>query len=188
METDVSKPIAVNTLIGIVIAVVLLVSVLAFVAARSYMDCASRLLSGASPSDLLPPTMYRRLSTKLWHHRDLYLARVLAQECAAGDRGGTRRFDRELLAAGVVKTMISPSQRETLGAIFGHRSPDGGRGLTRAALAEWGRPPAELKELEMTWLFVVAQAPGCSKQRVTAKADPDVCASLYQSLLDELRE
>ena len=183
-----SKSTVVNNLVGLGVAAVLLASVLLFAGAHSYVGCASRLLSGATPTDVFPPAMFRRLSTGIWHHRDLYLARVLAQECAAG-APGTRRVDREVLAAGAVKTLISLSQRETLGAVFFRADDDqapGGRGLTRTALAEWGRPPADLSEPEMVWLFVVAQAPNCSRQRVTAEADRGFCANLYQSRLAEV--
>jgi hypothetical protein len=181
---DVSKSTAVNTFLGIVIAVVLLAAVLAIVAVNSYVDCASRLLGGASPSDVFPPPTFRRVAVEFWGHRDLYLARVLAQECAADARGGTRRLDREAFALGAVKTLISSSQRVTLSAVF--LPAHGGRGLTRSALAEWGRPPADLNESEMTWLFVVGQDPSCSKQRGPAESSRDFCASLYQSRLAQL--
>lgn len=184
METAVSRSTAVNTLLGIGIAVVLLASVLAIVAVQSYVGCASRLLSGASPSDLFPPATFRRFAAESWQYRDLYLARVLAQECAADAPGGSRRYDRELLALGAVRTMISSSQRETLGAVL--LPAPGGRGLTRSAMAEWGRPPADLNESEMTWLFVVGQQPRCSRHRASAERDRDFCANLHQSLLAEM--
>jgi hypothetical protein len=184
MGKDVSKSTVVQTLFGIVAAVVLLTAVLTIFAVSSYVDCASRLLGGASPSDVFPPPTFRRLAVEFWGHRDLYLARVLAQECAADAPGGTRRFDREALALGAVKTLINSSQRVTLSAVF--LPAHGGRGLTHSALAEWGRPPADLNESEMVWLFVVGQEPSCSKQRGTAEQDRDFCASLYQSRLAEL--
>jgi hypothetical protein len=182
----VSKSTVVHTLFGIVSAVVLLASVLAIFAVNSYVDCASRLLSGAHPTDVFPPPTYRRLAVAFWGHRDLFLARVLAQECAADARGGMRRFDREALALGAVKTLISSSQKQTLSAVF--MPAHGGRGLTRSALAEWGRAPADLNESEMIWLFVVAQEPSCSKQRGAAEKDQDSCALLYESRLSTLRE
>ena len=185
MGTNMSKSTVANTLVGIGVAIVLLVAGLAIFATNSYEECVSRLLSGASPSDVSPPPMYRRLSVAFWGHRDLYLARVLAQECAAGAPEGIRRIDREALALGAVKTLISSSQRQTLSAVY-WRAPDGDRGLTRAALAEWGRPPADLSELEMVWLFVVGQAPNCSRQRIIAEPDREFCLSLYQSRLAEL--
>lgn len=178
------KSTVVQTLFGTVVAAVLLVAVLVIFAANSYVGCASRLLSGAPPADVFPPATYRRLAVPFWGHRDLFLARVLARECAADSRGGIGRFDRQVLALGAVKTLIDWPQRVTLSAVF-MPVPGGGRGLTRASLAEWGRPPADLDESEMTWLFVVSQQPDCSKHRVAEK-DRDACASLYQSLLDKL--
>ncbi|HEX5716085.1 MAG TPA: hypothetical protein VF179_08000 [Thermoanaerobaculia bacterium] len=165
---------------------VLVVSARAFFAARSHVGCALRILGGAPPGDSSPPAMYGRLASAFWQHRDLYLARMLAQECTTGSPGGIRKAQRQLFALTVVKTRLSPSQREALGAVL-LRAPDGGRGLTRLAQAEWGRRPAGLNEQEMTWLFVIGQlGPGCSRQRALSEPDRQVCASRYQSLLAEL--
>lgn len=171
---------------AIAFVAIVIVSARAFFAARSHVDCASRILSGAPPSDQSPPATYGRLANAFWQHRDLYLARVLAQECSPGAGGGLRKAQRQALSLAVVKTRLSPSQREALGAVL-LPSPDGGRGLTRLAQAEWGRPPTDLNEQEMTWLFVIGQlGPGCSRQRALSEPDRQVCASRYQSLLAEL--
>lgn len=171
---------------AIALAAVLLVSARAFFAARSHVNCALRILSGAPPGDQSPPVTYGRLASAFWRHRDLYLARVLAQECTTGSPGGIRKAQRQLLALTVVKTRLSPSQREALGAVL-LRAPDGGRGLTRLAQFEWGRPPADLNEQEMTWLFVLGQlGPNCSRQRAVSEPARQTCAIRYQSLLAQL--
>jgi hypothetical protein len=171
---------------AIALAAILIVSARAFFAARSHVDCASRILGGAPPGDSSPPAMYGRLASAFWRHRDLYLARMLVQECTTGAPGGMRGARRQLFALTVVKTRLSPSQREALGAVL-LRAPDGGRGLTRMAQVEWGRPPADLNEQEMTWLFVIGQlGPNCSRQRAISEPDRRDCASRYQSLLAQL--
>ena len=171
---------------AIALVALLIVSARAFFAARSHLDCAERILGGAPPSDQSPPATYGRLAPAFWQHRDLYLARMLAQECTTGPAGGMRKAQRQLLILCVVKTRLSPSQREALGAVL-LRAPDGGRGLTRLAQAEWGRPPADLDEKEMTWLFVIGQmGPGCSRQRALSGPDRQVCEDRYQSLLAQL--
>ena len=171
---------------AITLAAILIVSARAFFTARSQVSCALRILGSAPPSDQSPPATYSRLAAAFWQHRDLYLARVLAQECTPDAGGALRKAQRQALSLAVVKTRLSPSQRESLGAVL-LQAPDGGRGLTRLAQAEWGRPPADLDEQEMTWLFVIGQmGPGCSRQRALSEPDRQVCASRYQSLLAEL--
>jgi hypothetical protein len=171
---------------AIALVAILVVSARAFFAARSHVDCAERILGGAPPGDQSPPAAYGRLANAFWRHRDLYLARVLAQECTTGAPGRMRKAQSQLFALSVVKTRLSPSQREALGAVL-LRAPDGGLGLTRLAQAEWGRPPADLDEKEMTWLFVIGQlGPGCSRQRAASEPDRQACADRYQSLLAQL--
>lgn len=178
------KSTALKIIGAIALAAVLMVAASAIVASRSYVECASRLVSGAPPTDSSPPPSFRRLSAAFWGHRDLYLARVLARECATEARGGVSRLRRELLALGVVKARLDLPQRETLSAVL--LPAPGGRGLTRLAQAEWGRAPAALNESEMTWLFVVGQMPSCSNQGDTSEPDRQICTRLYQSLLAEL--
>lgn len=165
---------------AIALAAVLLASMRAIGAARSYADCVSRIVTSAPATDSSPPATFRQLSTTFWGHRDLALARVLAAECTTEPSGDFRRRRRELFALGIVKTRLSWPQRVTLSSIF--LPAHGGRGLTHSAQTEWGRPPASLDESEMTWLFVVGQNPNCSK-RAASEKDRQFCDSLYQSLL-----
>lgn len=178
------KSTALKIVVAIALATALLIAARAVVAARSYVECSAQILSSAPPSDSSPPATYRRLSLAFWHNRDLFLARMLAQECGAEARGDGRNLRRQVFALGVVKTRLSLSQREALGAVL-MPSP-GGRGLTQAAQTEWGRSPASLSEAEMTWIFVVGRSPSCSKLRATPEQDRQGCASLYQSLLAEI--
>lgn len=180
------KSTAVKVLGVILLAAVLLAAFGAVTTARSYTECASRLIRGAPPTDSRPPALYRDLSREFWGHRDVFLARTLARECTSESGGGMRRLGSQLFGLGVVKTRLNPRDRETLSSIF-FLTPGGGRGLTRAAQEEWGRPPASLDESEMTWLFVVGQAPSCSK-RSGAEADRQVCEQIYQSLLARLEQ
>lgn len=90
-------------------------------------------------------------------------------------------MQRQLLALSATKTQISEPQRERLASVL--IPAQGGRGITRLAHAEWGRPPEALSESEMTWLFVVGQMPDCSKRLATSETDNQVCARLYESLL-----
>lgn len=175
------KPAIVKVLGIIVLVAVLLAAAGAVVATRSYVDCVSRIVRSASPTDARPPATFRTLSRVFWGHRDVYLARVLARECTSDGHDGTRGWGSQLFALGVVKGRLSFPERQTLSSIL--LPTHGGRGLTRAAHAEWGRPPASLSESEMTWLFVVGQMPSCSKQRPDSEPDRQICADLYQSLL-----
>lgn len=179
-----SKSTLLKILGAIAFAAIVAISARAIFVARSHVDCASRILSGAPPSDVSPPAAFGRLAPAFWQHRDLYLARVLARECTSDARGGMRRAQREAFALAVVKTRLSPAQREALGAVL--LPAPGGRGLTHLAHVEWGRPPADLDEQEMTWLFVVGQRPSCSRQQAVSEPERQACASLYQSLLAEL--
>ena len=67
---------------------VLALSFRGMLAARSQVDCALRIIGGAPPGDQSPPAMYGRLAQAFWQHRDLFLARTLARECAADSREG----------------------------------------------------------------------------------------------------
>lgn len=83
------------------------------------------------------------------------------------------------------RSQVSCALRILGSAPPGDQSPPATYG--RLAQAEWGRPPADLDEREMTWLFVIGQVgPGCSRQRGLSEPGPQVCASRYQSLLAEL--
>ena len=179
---DIKKSIIVKVLCAIVLVAVLIAAAGAMNATQSYVQCASRIVSSAPPTDSRPPAAFPRLARVFWQHRDLYVARVLARECKNEGGKGMRRFGSELFALGVVKARLSLPDRETLSSIllpvFG-----GGRGLTRAAHVEWGRPPASLSESEMTWLFVVGQMPSCSKRKANSEPDRQTCERLYQSLL-----
>lgn len=160
------------------LALAALVVARSVVAARSYVDCAARVLSGAPPTDASPPAVFRRLQPVIWRARDLYLARVLARECNTGPQGGVDRVRHEVFALGVVKTSLSSSQRESLAAML--LPAHSGRGITQSAQAEWGRPPADLNESEMTWLFVVGQRPTCSNQLTLSEGERQECAEIFE--------
>jgi hypothetical protein len=180
------KSTVVKALGAIVLVAILIIAAGAMRASQSYVDCASRIVRSAPPTDARPPATFLRLSRAFWGHRDVYLARVLARECMGDGHQDRDGWKRQMFALGVVKGRLSFPERQTLESILFHAH--GGRGLTRSAHAEWGRPPASLSEPEMTWLFVVAQNPGCSKQRPDSKSEPDrqFCEQLYQSLLAQL--
>lgn len=175
------KKSTVLTILGaIALAVALFVATRSIMAVRSYVDCASRVLSGASPTDSSPPATFRRLAPALWRKRDVYLARVLARECTSGPRSGVDKVRHELFALGAIKASLSSAQRESLAAVL--LPAHGGRGITRSAQAEWGRPPADLSDSEMTWLFVVGQMPSCSTRLTASERDRQTCARLFESL------
>jgi hypothetical protein len=183
-HVDMKKSTVVKALGAILLSAVLLAAVGAVTTAQSYAECVSQIIRSAPPTDSRPPALYRDLSRVAWGHRDVFLARVLARECTSEGGGGLRRLGSQLFGLGVIKARLSLHDRQTLSSIF-FLTPGGGRGLTRAAQEEWGRPPASLNESEMTWLFVVGQAPSCSK-RVGSEADRQVCEQIYQSLLARL--
>lgn len=174
-----------------ILSVALLVAALAIgvnavLASRSYLDCASRLTGEAPSGDRLPTESFRRLSRVYWGKRDLYLARVLARECAkepGKEPGGLRR---QAIVLGTLSARLTSDQRENLSAVF--IPAYGGRGLTHSARTEWGRPPEALNDTEMTWLFVVAQDPNCTRSRVVPEQDQQHCADVYERMLFELRE
>ncbi|HEV8578091.1 MAG TPA: hypothetical protein VGX68_03330 [Thermoanaerobaculia bacterium] len=173
------KSTVVKVLCAIVLVVVLVVAAGGIVAARSYVDCASRIISSAPPTDARPPAIFRSLSRAFWGNRDIYLARVLLRECKSDGHNARRSLRSQTFALAVVKGRLSFPERVTLSSIF--LPAYGGRGLTRSAHAEWGRPPASLSEAEMMWLFVIGQEPGCSKQRPDYHANRQMCEGLYQS-------
>ncbi len=178
-----------STTLGILgaisLAAALLVATQSMVAARSHVDCASRVLRGASPTDSSPPAIFRRLAPALWPKRDVFLARALARECTSEPRNGVGRVRHELFALGVIKASLSSPQRESLAAVL--LPAHGGRGITRSAQAEWGRPPSDLSESEMTWLFVVGQRPDCSKRLTTSERDRQTCARIFESLIARIK-
>jgi hypothetical protein len=178
------RSVALGILVVIALAVALLIATRSGAGAQAYVDCASRVLSGASPTDSSPPANFRRLAPRLWSKRDLYLARVLARECTSEPRSGVGRVRHELFALGAIKSVLSSSQRESLAAVL--LPAHGGRGITRSAQAEWGRPPADLSDSEMTWLFVVGQRPDCSKRLTTSERERQTCAQIFKSLSDNL--
>jgi hypothetical protein len=181
----VKKSTAVAVLAVILLLAALTASFNAVVASRSYMSCASRLASEAPPEDRLPPESFRRLSRELWGKRDMYLSRLLANECAEDPGTAPRRFGRRLAALGTLVARLPSDQRENLAAIL--IPAHGGRGLTYSAQTEWGRPAEALTDAEMTWLFVVGQAPGCSRTRAVPERDQHFCASTYERLRSQLR-
>jgi hypothetical protein len=177
----VKKSTVVKALCAIALVVVLVIAVGAMRAAQSYMDCASRIVTSAPPTDARPPAIFLRLSRAFWGHRDLGLARILAHECTSDGKSG---WGSQMFALGVVKGRLSWPERLTLSSIL--LPAHGGRGLTRSAQAEWRRPPARLSESEMAWLFVVGQEPSCSKQRPDSESDRQVCAQIYQGRLAQI--
>ena len=171
--------------LGTIVLVALLgAAIVAILAAQSYEDCVSRLIKSAPPTDAQPPAAFQRLSRIFWGHRDLGLARILEQECTSDEHGVLHRLGGRTFALGVVKGLLGWPERLALSSIF--LPAHDGRGLTHSAHMEWGRPPASLNELEMTWLFVVGQEPGCSKRRPGSESDRQACATLYQGRLDQL--
>lgn len=178
------KSAALANLGAIALAAVVLVMIWAIVAARPYVDCASRILGGASPTDSSPPATFRRLAPVFWPKRDLFLARALPRECTTGLRSGVDKVRHELFALGVLKASLSSSQRESLAAVL--LPAHGGRGITHSSQAEWGRPPADLSDSEMTWLFVVGQRPTCSARLTTSEQERQGCAQLFETLIARL--
>lgn len=178
------KSTAVKALGAIVLVLFLIAAIGAILTARSYENCVSRIIRSAPPTDVRPPATFLRLSRVFWGHRDLGLARVLENECVSDKHKGLRKLGGQAFALGMVKGWLSWPQRMTLSSIL--LPAHGGRGLTRSAQAEWGRPPASLSEPEMAWLFVVSQEPSCSKQRPDSEADWQVCANLYQGRLAQI--
>lgn len=177
-----------STVVAVLLASFLLAALAVIVnvirASSAYVDCASRLISEAPPGDRVPPESYRRLSRAFGSTHDMYLSRMLANECAQDPGTAPRRFGRRLAALGTVKAWLPLEQRENLDAVV--IPAHGGRGLTRSAQAEWGRPPEALTDAEMTWLFVVAQIPTCSKAGVVSERDRHACSYNYQLLLSKL--
>ena len=178
------KSTVVKALGAIALVTVLLAAVGSIVTARSYADCVSRIVQSAPPTDARPPATFQRLSRVFWGHRDVGLARILVHECTSDEPRGLRRLGSQTFALGVVKGRLGWPERMALSSIF--LPAHGGRGLTRSAHAEWGRPPASLSESEMAWLFVVGQEPSCSKQRPDSESDRQVCAQIYQGRLAQL--
>ena len=179
------KSVAVAILSVVVLLAALAVGVNAVRASRSYLDCASRLVSEAPPGDRVPPERFHRLSRVFFKSRhDLYLSRVLAHECEKKLGTAPRVFGRRLVIIGALKA-LPLDQREKLAAVL--FSARGGHGLTHSAQTEWGRPPEALNDAEMTWLFVVGQIPTCSRSGVVPERDRQGCAYNYKMLLSELR-
>lgn len=179
------KSTALGLLGAIALAGALLVVTWFLRAAPVHVDCASRILSSAAPTDSSPPAAFHRLAPALWSKRDLYLARVLARECTSDSWSGADRVRHEIVVLGVIKAHLSQSQRESLAATL--LPAHGGRGITHSARAEWGRPPADLSDSEMTWLFVVGQRPSCSKRAATSERESQECARLFESLMASSR-
>jgi hypothetical protein len=180
------KSTVIMTLLASLLLAVLAVGVSLIRAARSYADCASRLIREAPPGDRLPPERFRRLSHAFGAPPDLYLSRVLANECTKEPGTGPLRFRRRLVALGILKGWFPSEQRENLDAVV--IPARGGRGLTRSAWTEWGRPPEALTDAEMTWLFVVAQIPTCSRAGEVPERDRQACDYNYKFLLSKLQD
>ena len=178
------KSTVVKAICAIVLVAVLIAAVGAIGAVRSYKDCASRIVESAPPTDARPPAMFLRLSRVLWGHRDLGLARILVHECTHAGKNGTDGWGSRMFAFGLVKGRLSRPERLRLSSVL--FPAHGGRGLTRSAQAEWGRPPESLSESEMAWLFVVGQEPGCSKRRPDFESHRQVCEQLYQGRLAQI--
>ena len=178
------KSTVIKTLCAVVLVAVLIAAAGAMRAARSYRDCASRIVESAPPADARPPAMFLRLSRVPWGHRDLGLARILAHECTSAGKNGTDGWGSRTFAIGVVKGWLSWPERLRLSSVL--LPAHGGRGLTRSAQAEWGRPPESLSESEMAWLFVVGQEPGCSKRRPDFESNRQFCEQLYQGRLAQI--
>jgi hypothetical protein len=153
----------------------------AVLASRSYVECAARLTSEATAGDRMPPERFHRFLRAIWGKRDVYLARVLERECAQETGSALRRFGSQMTALGSIKARLPADQRESLAAIF--IPGKGGRGLTRSAQTEWGRPPEALDDAEMTWLFVVALEPSCSRAGVVPEEYRKFCADTYERQL-----
>lgn len=179
------KSTAVAVLSTILFLAALAVSFKAVLASRSYLDCASRIISEAPPGDRVPPESFRRLSRVFWEKRDVYLSRLIANDCAEEPGTAPGRFERRLTALGTLKARLPSDQRESLAAIL--IPAYGGRGLTHSAQTEWGRPPGALTDAEMTWLFVVGQSPSCTRTRTVPERDRQFCASTYERLLSQQR-
>lgn len=111
----------------------------------------------------------------------MYLARVLARECEKETGSAPRRFGRQMVVLGSIKARLPADQRENLAAIF--IPGKDGHGLTRSSQTEWGRPPEALKDAEMTWLFVVALEPSCSRAGVVPEEYRKFCADTYERQL-----
>lgn len=178
------KSAVIKVLGAIVLVAVLVVAAATMSATRAYADCVSRIVKSAPPTDVRPPATFLRLSRAFWGNRDLGLARILAHECTNDGKNDTGRWGSQMFAVGMVKGRLSWPERLRLSSIL--LPAHGGRGLTRSAQAEWGRPPASLSEAEMAWLFVVGQEPSCSKQRPDSESDRQVCAQMYQWRLAQI--
>lgn len=176
---------AVTVLSAVLLLAVLVVGFNSVLVSRSYLECASRLASEAPPGDRLPPESFRRLSRVFWSKSEIYLSRVLANECPKEDGTAPRRFGRRLVALGTLAARIPSDQSEKLAAVFIPAYK--GRGLTHSARTEWGRPPEALTDTEMAWLFVVGQSPSCSRAGVVPERDRQFCADTYERLLSDLR-
>ena len=179
------KSTAVAILSVALLVAALAISVNAVMASRSYLDCALRLTSEAPSGDRLPPESFRRLSRVFWGKRDVYLARVLARECANEPGKAPGGLRRQAIVLGTLSVRLPSDQRENLAATF--MPAYSGRGLTHSARTEWGRPPEALNDSEMTWLFVVAQDPNCTRARAVPEQDQQHCADVYERMLSELR-
>lgn len=179
------KSTALVVLSVILLSAALAVGVNSVRVSRSYLDCASRLMSEAPPGDRVPPESFHRLSRALRGKTDLYLSRVLAQECTKELDTAPRGFGRRLIALGTLKAQLPLEQRENLDAVL--LPARGGRGLTHSARTEWGRPPETLTDAEMTWLFVVGQIPNCSRSGTVPERDRRACDYNYKLLLSKLR-
>src|SRR3569832_468677 len=69
---------------------------------RSFLDCASRMASEAPPSDRLQPDSFHRLTSAFGVH-DMYLSRVIANECVKDPGTAPGRFGRRLAALVTLK-------------------------------------------------------------------------------------
>ncbi|MFL6193349.1 MAG: hypothetical protein ACJ75H_04215 [Thermoanaerobaculia bacterium] len=165
---------------------VLTVCVVVLLASRSYAGCASRIVSQAPPSDRMPPERFRRLARVFWSKHNLYLSRVIANECTKDPGTALGRFSRRVTALSTLSARLPPDQTETLAAVL--IPANGGRGITHSARTEWGRPPEALNDAEMTWLFVVGQSPTCSRAGVVPERDKPYCDETSKRMFGELRE
>ena len=153
-----------------------------FMAARSYVTCAVELLSEAPASDSNPPESFRRQARTLWGKRDIFVARALVEKCGWETR--SIFLPRPVSALVGMRARLAPPQREALAATLIHAH--GGRGITRLASEEFGKPPRELSESEMAWLFVVGQRPTCSQRLEPSDAERKACSSIHEGLLARL--
>jgi hypothetical protein len=170
---------------GLLVAV-LAIGIFTLLASRPYASCAARIVSQAPPGDRMPPESFRRLARVFWSKHNLYLSRVIANECTKDPGTALGRFGRRVTALSTLEAQLPQDQIERLAAAL--LPANGGRGITHSAKVEWGRPPEALNDEEMTWLFVVGQSPTCSRAGVVPERDRQYCEETAKRLYGQLRE